>query len=404
MLRECCVARFLLDQQTVWHTHFPTLRGRTHASIVGYLCREGRRGATAQQLYGAIQQHFQIDDSTVRQRVADVYRLQYLQIDPPDSRVTGRTILTPSATLLDAHAAYTDALADRLCAAATAMEPGNRFAPPAALTEAQRQSVHTLLRNYTTAWLDAADLFLESAKLPPARRLEARRRLMTTSYWTSMHRAIEERYTMLESGHDDGLLADQLAAAVFALNGQGNATVREHINALLALGLFERRSDRALRIALSPAATDAFHAMLAAFARETIEVASTLDTGEQAAERTARFHAPPIDPEATLGGLRFHLVIVAPASAACRIALTTKPLIVGRSKPADLVLPTAEVSRKHCRIEVSHGTVVATDLESTNGTFVDGVRIATPTPLRPGCTLRIGIYDIAIETGGSVAA
>jgi len=68
------------------------------------------------------------------------------------------------------------------------------------------------------------------------------------------------------------------------------------------------------------------------------------------------------------------------------------------------VLPTAEVSRKHCRIEVSHGTVVATDLESTNGTFVDGVRIATPTPLRPGCTLRIGIYDIAIETGGSVAA
>ena len=397
MRREAAVVQFLLDQQTVWHRHFPALRGRTHEAIVGYLCLEGRRGATAQQLYGAIQQHFQIDDSTVRQRIADVYRLHYVLIDPPDSRVTGRTILTPSATLLTDHAAYTDALANALCAAATAMEPGRHFVPAAVLTETQRTPVHAILKQYTTAWLDTADTFLESAKLPPARRLEARRRLMTTSYWTLMHRAIEERCAMLETEHDNGLLADQLAAAVFALNGQGNATVREHITALLTLGLFERRSDRALRIALSPAATQAFRAMLAAFAGQLPEIASALDTEDDAAERTTRFRTSPIDPEATLDGLNFHLAILAPSDAARRIPLTTAPLIIGRSKPADLVVPMAEVSRRHCRIQLSGGTVLATDLESTNGTFVDDIRITEPTTLRPGCKLRIGSCEMTLE-------
>jgi hypothetical protein len=390
--RESTVVRFLLDQQTVWHTHFPALRGRTHEAIVGYLCLEGRRGATAQQLYGAIQQHFQIDDSTVRQRVADVYRLNYVLIDPPNLRVTGRSILTPSATLLGDHAAYTKALAAKLCAAT--MQPGEHFAPPAVLTEPQRNLVHATLKRYTTAWLDTADTFLESARLPPARRLEARRRLMTTSYWTLMHRAIEERYAMLDTGRDDGLLADQLASAVFAANGQGNATIREHITALLALGLFERRTDRALRIALSPPATEAFRAMLAGFAGELFDVASALDTEDDAAERTTQFRAPPVDPEATLSGLRFYLT-----DAARRIVLTTAPFVIGRTEPADLVLPKAEVSRKHCLLQLSGGTVVATDLESTNGTFVDGLRITAPTVLQPGCSLRIGTYDMTLELG-----
>ncbi len=389
MQREAHVVRFLLDQQAVWHAHFPTLRGRTHEAIVGYLCHEGRRGATAQQLYGAIQQHFQIDDSTVRQRVADVYRLHYVLIDPPDSRVTGRTILTPSASLLTAHAAYTQDLAGKLCAAA-----GHPI-PAGDLTEAQRISVHETLKHYTAAWLDAADRFLEAARLPPARRLEARRRLMTTSYWTLMHRAIEERYTE----RNEGLLADQLAASVFALNGQGNATVREHIAALLALDLFERRTDRAMRIALTPTATSAFGAMLGAFDRHLTEFAASLHPAEPEAERTTRFRTPPVDPEATLGGLRFHLAIVSPASAARRIVLTAAPLTIGRTLPADIVLPTAEVSRKHCEIRLTGGTVVATDLESTNGTFVDGVRIAAPTPLRAGGTLRIGVYEMTLEPG-----
>ena len=48
--------------------------------------------------------------------------------------------------------------------------------------------------------------------------------------------------------------------------------------------------------------------------------------------------------------------------------------ILGRSG-ADIVFYDAEVSRKHCVIEVADSTASLTDLSTTNGTFVDGKKI-----------------------------
>jgi serine phosphatase RsbU (regulator of sigma subunit) len=63
---------------------------------------------------------------------------------------------------------------------------------------------------------------------------------------------------------------------------------------------------------------------------------------------------------------------------------------IGRTLPAEIVLPDAEVSRVHCRLAIRGDDLVVVDLGSTNGTFVDGVRISEPTSVSPGSIIRVG--------------
>jgi serine phosphatase RsbU (regulator of sigma subunit) len=50
-------------------------------------------------------------------------------------------------------------------------------------------------------------------------------------------------------------------------------------------------------------------------------------------------------------------------------------VVVGRSSPADLVLPEARLSREHARFSIVDGVVWVEDLGSTNGTSVNGKRV-----------------------------
>jgi pSer/pThr/pTyr-binding forkhead associated (FHA) protein len=71
---------------------------------------------------------------------------------------------------------------------------------------------------------------------------------------------------------------------------------------------------------------------------------------------------------------------------------------IGRVGAADFCLDVPLVSRLHCRIEVgAEGGVEIVDLDSTNGTWIDGVRI-TRAPLRPGSVLRVGRVEFALES------
>src|ERR1700761_1096735 len=51
---------------------------------------------------------------------------------------------------------------------------------------------------------------------------------------------------------------------------------------------------------------------------------------------------------------------------------------IGRTPPADIVLADSEVSRLHCRLSLDNDVLTVSDLGSTNGTFVDGVRVTAP--------------------------
>lgn len=65
---------------------------------------------------------------------------------------------------------------------------------------------------------------------------------------------------------------------------------------------------------------------------------------------------------------------------------------IGRGSQNEVVLDDDSVSTTHARLEYEHGAWRITDLGSTNGTFVEGVRLApeVPTPLAFGSSVRFG--------------
>ncbi|MEX0788553.1 MAG: FHA domain-containing protein [Anaerolineales bacterium] len=70
--------------------------------------------------------------------------------------------------------------------------------------------------------------------------------------------------------------------------------------------------------------------------------------------------------------------------------LTKEVALAGRDVTNDLVLGDAEVSRQHARLTRGQGGIVLEDLGSTNGTFVNGERLAAPRLLRPGDLVQMG--------------
>ena len=65
-------------------------------------------------------------------------------------------------------------------------------------------------------------------------------------------------------------------------------------------------------------------------------------------------------------------------------------LIVGRDLRNSVVVNDVEVSRSHCRISTYENGIYIEDLNSTNGTFINGERISAPTIITPGDILKIG--------------
>jgi pSer/pThr/pTyr-binding forkhead associated (FHA) protein len=72
-------------------------------------------------------------------------------------------------------------------------------------------------------------------------------------------------------------------------------------------------------------------------------------------------------------------------------------LTIGRAAPCALLLEGPEISRAHCRIDVAGNEVSVTDLNSTNGTFIDNNRLSGTVALPHGTLLRLGNYVLTCE-------
>lgn len=73
---------------------------------------------------------------------------------------------------------------------------------------------------------------------------------------------------------------------------------------------------------------------------------------------------------------------------------------IGRAPRADFVVDAALVSRLHCRLAAGAGEIEAVDLESTNGTYVNGERVARGM-LRHGDRLRVGAVELVVTKNPS---
>lgn len=81
------------------------------------------------------------------------------------------------------------------------------------------------------------------------------------------------------------------------------------------------------------------------------------------------------------------------------IALTGA-LSVGRGRDCDLTLDDAEASRMHARFVVENGQVFLEDLNSSNGTWVNGGRVTARTELKAGDSVLIGTHTLRLFING----
>jgi predicted component of type VI protein secretion system len=86
----------------------------------------------------------------------------------------------------------------------------------------------------------------------------------------------------------------------------------------------------------------------------------------------------------------FRLIVRTGPNPGVVIDLTKEVSMMGRDVTNDIVLGDAEVSRQHSRITRTPAGYVLEDLGSTNGTFVNGERLAAARVLNAGDLIGVG--------------
>ena len=74
-----------------------------------------------------------------------------------------------------------------------------------------------------------------------------------------------------------------------------------------------------------------------------------------------------------------------------RWTLTNDELLIGRGTDADIVLPERQVSRYHLKIHYRDGRYALEDLDSKNGTFLNGQQVKGTVPLQDGDEIQIAL-------------
>lgn len=99
----------------------------------------------------------------------------------------------------------------------------------------------------------------------------------------------------------------------------------------------------------------------------------------------------------------FAIIISEKGGAERREAFEKNEINVGRVQGNDLMLPKGNVSKHHARLLFRDGRFIVTDLKSTNGTYVNGRKIAQATIVREGDKIYIGDFVLRLETNNGAA-
>jgi pSer/pThr/pTyr-binding forkhead associated (FHA) protein len=75
------------------------------------------------------------------------------------------------------------------------------------------------------------------------------------------------------------------------------------------------------------------------------------------------------------------------------------PFTIGRHPACDWRLDLPEISRRHCSLLLHEGRVWVQDLDSTNGTYVNGREAVLPEELGDAAELRLGsqVFEVRVE-------
>ena len=98
-----------------------------------------------------------------------------------------------------------------------------------------------------------------------------------------------------------------------------------------------------------------------------------------------------------------YLVVVEGPSAGVRVRLGADDVVIGRDTANGLRGDDARCSRRHARVIVTPGGLRIEDLGSSNGTYLNGVRLPAGSPLMPGDQVRIGQTVVELRDAGAMA-
>jgi len=84
------------------------------------------------------------------------------------------------------------------------------------------------------------------------------------------------------------------------------------------------------------------------------------------------------------------LVITSGAKAGAEFPLGRDEITIGRSSDSAIIIRDDYTSTHHARLMLWNGRWMIQDLDSTNGTFLNGSRVTVPTPIPLGATVKVG--------------
>jgi hypothetical protein len=87
---------------------------------------------------------------------------------------------------------------------------------------------------------------------------------------------------------------------------------------------------------------------------------------------------------------QFQLIMRSGPTPGASYSLEGDQIDIGRDSTNEIVINDAEISRRHARLTFQGGKYVLEDLGSTNGTFVNGQRLAGPRVLKSGEVVSFG--------------
>ena len=93
----------------------------------------------------------------------------------------------------------------------------------------------------------------------------------------------------------------------------------------------------------------------------------------------------------------FTIIVSEKGGAERRQLFSVTELSVGRVQGNDLLLPKGNVSKQHAKVFLRDGRFIVTDLNSTNGTYVNRRRIQQATAISDGDRIYIGDFVLRIE-------
>jgi serine phosphatase RsbU (regulator of sigma subunit) len=119
---------------------------------------------------------------------------------------------------------------------------------------------------------------------------------------------------------------------------------------------------------------------------------------DDASDRTIFIRRERIPDAASAGDSTGHyLVVLEGMSPGLRLEIGAEPITIGRGAKQTLVVDDSDVSRLHARVSLVNASVILEDMQSTNGTFVDGAPVTGTVVLNDGASLQMGSQTIRYE-------